>query len=462
MIKKQFRKESDSMGQMSVPKHALYGSQTARAVENFPISKLRFNRSFIEALGVIKFSAAKANLSLKLITGDVGNSIMKAANEVISGKHDSEFVVDIFQTGSGTSSNMNANEVISTLANKFIKGKTKVHPNDHVNLCQSSNDVIPTAMYISVYSLILNSLVPNLKILEKELSLKARKFNKIFKIGRTHLQDATPITLGQEFGGYASMVSKSIEFIKQASGNLSELAQGGTAVGTGINSHPKFGKKVAIEISKKVGIKFKEANNHFEAQASKDALVLTSGALKTLATSLMKIGNDIRWLGSGPRCGFGEISVPAIQPGSSIMPGKVNPVLAESLTQVCAQVIGNDLTISIAGQSGNFELNVMMPVMAHNMIESVEILSNVSAVFAKDCISGIEVNKEQCESTIEKSLAMCTSLAPVIGYDKAAAVAKKAFNENKTVREVVDENKILEKKEAARILDPKTMIKPSL
>lgn len=462
MIKKQFRKESDSMGQMSVPKDALYGAQTARAVENFPISKLRFNRSFIEALGVIKFSAAKANLSLKLISGDVGNSIMKAANEVISGKHDSEFVVDIFQTGSGTSSNMNANEVISTLANKFIKGKTKVHPNDHVNLCQSSNDVIPTAMYISVYSLILNSLVPNLKILEKELSLKARKFDKIFKIGRTHLQDATPITLGQEFGGYASMVSKSIEFIKQASGNLSELAQGGTAVGTGINSHPKFGKKVAIEISKKVGIKFKEASNHFEAQASKDALVLTSGALKTLATSLMKIGNDIRWLGSGPRCGFGEISVPAIQPGSSIMPGKVNPVLAESLTQVCAQVIGNDLTISIAGQSGNFELNVMMPVMAHNMIESVEILSNVSAVFAKDCVSGIEVNKDQCESTIEKSLAMCTSLAPVIGYDKAAAVAKKAFNENKTVREVVDENKILEKKEAARILDPKTMIKPSL
>ena len=294
------------------------------------------------------------------------------------------------------------------------------------------------------------------------MSLKARKFDKIFKIGRTHLQDATPITLGQEFGGYASMVSKSIEFIKQASGNLSELAQGGTAVGTGINSHPKFGKKVAIEISKKVGIKFKEASNHFEAQASKDALVLTSGALKTLATSLMKIGNDIRWLGSGPRCGFGEISVPAIQPGSSIMPGKVNPVLAESLTQVCAQVIGNDLTISIAGQSGNFELNVMMPVMAHNMIESVEILSNVSAVFAKDCVSGIEVNKDQCESTIEKSLAMCTSLAPVIGYDKAATVAKKAFNENKTVREVVDENKILEKKEAARILDPKTMIKPSL
>ncbi|MBT3476002.1 class II fumarate hydratase [bacterium] len=462
MIKKKFRKESDSMGQMSVPKDALYGAQTARAVENFPISKLRFNRSFIEALGVIKFSAAKTNLSLKLISADVGNSIMKAANEVICGKHDTEFVVDIFQTGSGTSSNMNANEVIATLANKFIKGKTKVHPNDHVNLCQSSNDVIPTAMYISVYSLILNSLIPNLKTLEKELASKARKFDKIFKIGRTHLQDATPITLGQEFGGYSSMISRSIGFIKEASVNLSELAQGGTAVGTGINSHPKFGKKVALEISKKVGIKFKEASNHFEAQASKDALVLTSGALKTLATSLMKIANDIRWLGSGPRCGFGEISVPAIQPGSSIMPGKVNPVLAESVTQVCAQVIGNDSTISIAGQSGNFELNVMMPVMAHNMIESVEILSNASLAFAKDCISGIEANKEQCEGTIEKSLAMCTSLAPVIGYDKAAAVAKKAFNENKTVREVVDENKILKKKEASRILDPKTMIKPSL
>ena len=462
MIKKKFRKESDSMGQMSVPKDALYGAQTARAVENFPISKLRFNRSFIEALGVIKFSAAKTNLSLKLISADVGNSIMKAANEVICGKHDTEFVVDIFQTGSGTSSNMNANEVIATLANKFIKGKTKVHPNDHVNLCQSSNDVIPTAMYISVYSLILNSLIPNLKTLEKELASKARKFDKIFKIGRTHLQDATPITLGQEFGGYSSMISRSIGFIKEASVNLSELAQGGTAVGTGINSHPKFGKKVALEISKKVGIKFKEASNHFEAQASKDALVLTSGALKTLATSLMKIANDIRWLGSGPRCGFGEISVPAIQPGSSIMPGKVNPVLAESVTQVCAQVIGNDSTISIAGQSGNFELNVMMPVMAHNMIESVEILSNASLAFAKDCISGIEANKEQCEVTIEKSLAMCTSLAPVIGYDKAAAVAKKAFNENKTVREVVDENKILKKKEASRILDPKTMIKPSL
>ena len=462
MIKKKYRKESDSMGSMNVPSEALYGAQTARAIQNFPISNLRFNRAYIEALGTIKFSAAKVNLDLKLINSNIAKSIMKAADEVISGKHDSHFVVDIFQTGSGTSTNMNTNEVISTLANKYINGKSKVHPNDHVNLCQSSNDVIPTAMYIASYSLIIKSLIPSLKILQKELSKKARKFDKIFKIGRTHLQDATPITLGQEFSGYSSMVSKSINFIKESSINLSELAQGGTAVGTGINSHQQFGKKVALEISKKTGIKFKEAKNHFEAQASKDALVLTSGSLKTLATSLMKIANDIRWLGSGPRCGFGEISLPAIQPGSSIMPGKVNPVLAESLTQVCAQVIGNDTTITIAGQSGNFELNVMMPIMAHNMIESIEILSNVSRVFATDCIAGIEADKDKCESTIEKSLAMCTSLAPVIGYDKAAGVAKKAFKENKTVREVVNEDKILEKKEADRVLNPKDMIKPSL
>ena len=462
MVKKKFRKETDSMGSMNVPSDALYGAQTARAIENFPISNLRFNRAYIEALGVIKFSAAKVNSDLNLINSNIAKSIMKAANEVILGNHDSHFVVDIFQTGSGTSTNMNTNEVIATLANKYIKGNNIVHPNDHVNLCQSSNDVIPTAMYISSYNLIVKSLIPNLKILQNELSKKEKKFEKIFKIGRTHLQDATPITLGQEFGGYSSMVAKSIRFIEDSSINLSELAQGGTAVGTGINSHPQFGKKVALEISKKVGLKFTEARNHFEAQASKDALVLTSGALKTLATSLMKIANDVRWLGSGPRCGFGEIILPAIQPGSSIMPGKVNPVLAESLTQVCAQVIGNDATITIAGQSGNFELNVMMPVMAYNIIESIEILSNISKAFAVDCIAGIEVDNEKCESTIEKSLAMCTSLAPVIGYDNAANVAKKAFKENKTVREVVNEDKILEKKEADRILNPKKMIKPSL
>ncbi|MBT4434683.1 class II fumarate hydratase [bacterium] len=462
MAKKNFRIESDSMGRMKVPKDALYGAQTARAVENFPISNLKFKRSFIEALGVIKFSAAKVNLDLKLISPQIAKSIMNSAEEVIQGKHDLEFVVDIFQTGSGTSTNMNANEVIATLANKKNKSMIKVHPNDHVNLCQSSNDVIPSAMHISIYKLILNSLIPSLRILEKALGAKSKEFNRIIKIGRTHLQDATPITLGQEFGGYSSMIKKSISFIQESSKNLKELAQGGTAVGTGINSHPKFAKKVALEISKKIGIKFVEAENHFEAQASKDALVLTSGSLKTLATSLMKIGNDIRWLGSGPRCGFGEIVLPSIQPGSSIMPGKVNPVLAESLTQVCAQVIGNDATVTVAGQSGNFELNVMMPIMAHNILESVEILASSTNTFSRECIEGIEADKIKCESFVEESLAMCTSLAPVLGYDVAASIAKKAFAQNKTVKQVVIEEKILDKKEAAKVLDPKTMIKPSL
>jgi fumarate hydratase class II len=462
MAKKNFRIESDSMGRMKVPKDALYGAQTARAVENFPISNLKFKRSFIEALGVIKFSAAKVNLDLKLISPQIAKSIMNSAEEVIQGKHDLEFVVDIFQTGSGTSTNMNANEVIATLANKKNKSMIKVHPNDHVNLCQSSNDVIPSAMHISIYKLILNSLIPSLRILEKALGAKSKEFNRIIKIGRTHLQDATPITLGQEFGGYSSMIKKSISFIQESSKNLKELAQGGTAVGTGINSHPKFAKKVALEISKKIGIKFVEAENHFEAQASKDALVLTSGSLKTLATSLMKIANDIRWLGSGPRCGFGEIVLPSIQPGSSIMPGKVNPVLAESLTQVCAQVIGNDATVTVAGQSGNFELNVMMPIMAHNILESVEILASSTNTFSRECIEGIEADKIKCESFVEESLAMCTSLAPVLGYDVAASIAKKAFAQNKTVKQVVIEEKILDKKEAAKVLDPKTMIKPSL
>ncbi|MDG2445352.1 MAG: class II fumarate hydratase [Thermodesulfobacteriota bacteirum] len=462
MAKKNFRIESDSMGRMKVPKDALYGAQTARAVENFPISNLKFKRSFIEALGVIKFSAAKVNLDLKLISPQVAKSIMNSAEEVIQGKHDLEFVVDIFQTGSGTSTNMNANEVIATLANKKNKSMIKVHPNDHVNLCQSSNDVIPSAMHISIYKLILNSLIPSLRILEKALGAKSKEFNRIIKIGRTHLQDATPITLGQEFSGYSSMIKKSISFIQESSKNLKELAQGGTAVGTGINSHPKFAKKVALEISKKIGIKFVEAENHFEAQASKDALVLTSGSLKTLATSLMKIGNDIRWLGSGPRCGFGEIVLPSIQPGSSIMPGKVNPVLAESLTQVCAQVIGNDATVTVAGQSGNFELNVMMPIMAHNILESVEILASSTNTFSRECIEGIEADKIKCESFVEESLAMCTSLAPVLGYDVAASIAKKAFAQNKTVKQVVIEERILDKKEAAKVLDPKTMIKPSL
>ena len=461
-MSKKFRIESDSMGQMKVPKDALYAAQTARAIDNFPISNLRFKRPFISALGIIKFASAKVNAQLGLISKSVSKSIMKAADEVIEGKHDDQFVVDIFQTGSGTSSNMNANEVISTLANKYHKGKYLIHPNDHVNLGQSSNDVIPTAMHISCNLLVTNLLIPKMLILCKELNKKERKFKNIYKIGRTHLQDATPITLGQEFGGFSQMVQNSIQFIKESNKALTFLAQGGTAVGTGINSHPKFAKKFANEVSKITKVKFTEAENHFDSQSSKDGIVNLSGSLKTYATSLMKIGNDIRWLGSGPRCGFGEIIIPSIQPGSSIMPGKVNPVLAESLTQVCAHVIGNDLTITIAGQSGNFQLNVMMPVMLHNLMESIELLSSSSEIFATDCIKGIEADKKICEGYIEESLAMCTSLAPIIGYNKAAMVAKKAHETGKTVREIVNEDKILSKEESDRVLNPITMVKPSL
>ena len=461
-MSKKFRIESDSMGQMKVPKDALYAAQTARAIDNFPISNLRFKRPFISALGIIKFASAKVNAQLGLIPKSVSKSIMKAADEVIEGKHDDQFVVDIFQTGSGTSSNMNANEVISTLANKYHKGKYLIHPNDHVNLGQSSNDVIPTAMHISCNLLVTNLLIPKMLILYKELNKKERKFKNIYKIGRTHLQDATPITLGQEFGGFSQMVQNSIQFIKESNKALTFLAQGGTAVGTGINSHPKFAKKFANEVSKITKVKFTEAENHFDSQSSKDGIVNLSGSLKTYATSLMKIGNDIRWLGSGPRCGFGEIIIPSIQPGSSIMPGKVNPVLAESLTQVCAHVIGNDLTITIAGQSGNFQLNVMMPVMLHNLMESIELLSSSSEIFATDCIKGIEADKKICEGYIEESLAMCTSLAPIIGYNKAAMVAKKAHETGKTVREIVNEDKILSKEESDRVLNPITMVKPSL
>jgi len=461
-MSKKFRIESDSMGQMKVPKDALYAAQTARAINNFPISNLRFKRPFISALGIIKFASAKVNAQLGLISKSVSKSIMKAADEVIEGKHDDQFVVDIFQTGSGTSSNMNANEVISTLANKYHKGKYLIHPNDHVNLGQSSNDVIPTAMHISCNLLVTNLLIPKMLILCKELNKKERKFKNIYKIGRTHLQDATPITLGQEFGGFSQMVQNSIQFIKESNKALTFLAQGGTAVGTGINSHPKFAKKFANEVSKITKVKFTEAENHFDSQSSKDGIVNLSGSLKTYATSLMKIGNDIRWLGSGPRCGFGEIIIPSIQPGSSIMPGKVNPVLAESLTQVCAHVIGNDLTITIAGQSGNFQLNVMMPVMLHNLMESIELLSSSSEIFATDCIKGIEADKKICEGYIEESLAMCTSLAPIIGYNKAAMVAKKAHETGKTVREIVNEDKILSKEESDRVLNPITMVKPSL
>lgn len=460
-----YRTETDSMGEMQVPADAYYGAQTARALENFPISGMTMPLELIKAMGMIKLAAAEANMELGLLDKKTGKAIVKAAQEVIDGKLNDHFVVDIFQTGSGTSTNMNTNEVIANRANEILGGqigdKSLVHPNDHVNMGQSSNDTIPTAIHVATLDSIKHNLIPTMRKLERALAKKAKQFDSIVKIGRTHLQDATPIRLGQEFSGYRSMISHGIRRLFSVEDNLSELAIGGTAVGTGINTHKKFGRKVARKISLLSGVRFKEALNHFEAQASKDAVVETSGVLKTIAVSLMKIANDIRWLGSGPRCGIGEIMLQPVQPGSSIMPGKVNPVIAESVTQVAAQVIGNDSAITIGGQSGNFELNVMMPMMAHNILESVRLLNNVSDVFVDKCINGIKADKKRCEEMIEKSLAMCTSLAPKIGYDNAAAIAKEAFNSNRTVREVALEKAVLPEKELKKILDPQKMTEPS-
>ena len=464
MAKKGFRVESDSMGEMSVPSDAYYGAQTARAIENFPISGIRKHSLLVQAMGMIKQAAAESNMELGLISKKNGRAIVKAAQEVIDGKLDDHFVLDVFQTGSGTSTNMNTNEVIANRANEILgikKGsKTGVHPNDHVNYGQSSNDVYPTAVHVSAILAIDQLLIPGLKNLNKSLAAKARQFDKIVKIGRTHLQDATPIRLGQEFSGYASMVEHGIKRVEYAKQELSELAIGGTAVGTGINTHPKFGGLVAKKLSQATKNKLREADNHFEAQGSKDAVVEASGSLRTLAVSLMKIANDIRWLGSGPRCGIGEILIPPVQPGSSIMPGKVNPVIPEAVCQVAAQVMGNDLTISIGGQFGNFELNVMMPVKGHNLLQSIELIGSASNVFADKCIKGIKADKERCEEMIEKSLAMCTSLAPVIGYDNAASIAKEAYATGKTVREVALEKKVLPAAKLNELLDPMSMTEP--
>ena len=460
MAKSKYRVESDSMGKMKVPSDAYYGAQTARAVENFPVSGRTLPREFIRAMGLVKLAAAQTNAELGFLKKNTARAVARAAKEVVDGELDDHFVVDVFQTGSGTSTNMNTNEVIANRAAELLKGKTSVHPNDHVNMGQSSNDVIPTAMHVSSLEAIEKDLIPSLEYLRGALSGKAKQFDHIVKIGRTHLMDATPIRLGQEFSGYASMIDHGISRLKGVRKDLSELAIGGTAVGTGINTHKDFGKKVAARISEATGVKFREARNHFEAQASKDAVVQTSGALKTVSVSLMKIANDIRWLGSGPRCGFGEILLPAIQPGSSIMPGKVNPVAGESVTQVAAQVIGNDAAITIGGQAGNFELNVMMPMMADNLLQSIRLLSRVCTVFVDKCISGIEADEERCGETIEQSLAMCTSLAPIIGYDNAAAIAKEAYASGSTVREIAREKGVLSDEELDRVLDPLSMTKP--
>lgn len=460
------RKEKDSMGEMEVPEDALYGASTQRAVLNFKVSSLRFSNQFISSMGVIKSAAAKANHALELLSADTCKAICAAADEVIAGKLSKHFVLDIFQTGSGTSTNMNANEVIANRAVEILGGKrgdkSLVHPNDHVNMSQSSNDVIPTAIHLSANEAIDKHLKPSLKKLHDALASKATEFKDVIKSGRTHLQDATPITLGQEFSGYAAQISQGIARIERAQTSLRELALGGTAVGTGLNTHPSFPKRTIDEINKMTGGAYVEASNHFEAQGSRDAVVEMSGQLKTVACSLMKIANDIRWLAAGPRCSLGELQLPEIQPGSSIMPAKVNPVVCESVMMVSAHVIGNDTCICVAGQHGNFELNVMLPVIAYNLLESIELLGNVSVNFVEKCINGIKANVEKCKEYAEKSLATCTSLAPKIGYDKAAEVAKRAYKEDKTVREMAREMKVLPDDELNRVLDLMAMTKPGL
>src|SRR4051794_7966820 len=463
---KEFRTERDSMGEMKVPAEAYYGAQGGRAVENFPILCFLSNRRFIAAMGLVKWACAEVNLRLGLFDERREQLIKQAAQEVIDGRLDAQFVVDIFQTGSGTSTNMNTNEVIASRANEIATGKRggkePVHPNDHVNQEQSSNDVIPTAMHVSAAVAIKESLVPALEHLAGVLDRKAKQFDDVVKIGRTHLQDATPIRLGQEIGGYAAQARLSALRAQKAIRALRELPLGGTAVGTGINSHPGFAKQAVAVIARKTGIDFVEAENHFEAQAAKDGVVEASGQLKTIAISLTKIANDIRWLASGPRCGVGEISIPATQPGSSIMPGKVNPVMSEMVLQVAAQVVGNDATVALAGSGlgSTFELNVMMPVMAYNLLQSIALLSKASRVFADRCVLGIEANRDRCEGLVEQSLAMCTSLAPLIGYDKAAEIAKESLKTGKTVREVAKAKGVLADGELAKVLDPRRMTTP--
>ena len=461
-----FRVEKDSMGEMKVPADAYYGAQTGRAVENFPISDLRLPRRFIAAMGLIKSACAEINHKLGLFDAKKKELIQQAAQEVIDGKLDGQFVVDVFQTGSGTSTNMNTNEVIASRANEIATGKRggkePVHPNDHVNQEQSSNDVIPTAMHVSAAAAIKEALVPAFEHLAQVLQKKADQFDNIVKIGRTHLQDATPIRLGQELSGYAHQARLSVMRAQKAIAALRELPLGGTAVGTGINSHPDFAKQAIAVIAQKTGIDFVEAKNHFEAQASKDGVVEASGQLRTIAISLTKIANDIRWLASGPRCGIGEISIPATQPGSSIMPGKVNPVMSEMALMVAAQVIGGDAAIAFAGSGlgSTFELNVMMPVMAYNLLQSIELLSRAARVFADRCAAGIEADAKRCAELVEQSLAMCTSLAPSIGYDKAADIAKESFKTGKTVRQVAAERKVLSDAELNKTLDPRRMTEP--
>ncbi len=470
----EFRTERDSMGDVRVPAKAYYGAQTQRAKDNFPVSGEPLPAALIHALGLVKFAAAVANRDLGKLTGSGKNplnekqvqALLDATREVAAGKLDGEFPIDIYQTGSGTSSNMNANEVIANRAIELIGGDRfqadkPIHPNDHVNMGQSTNDMFPTAVHVAVAQAVQKDLIPQLERLRDVLADKSRAWDDIIKIGRTHLADATPIRLGQEFSGYARQLALSVERAKAAVQAVLELPAGGTAVGTGINTHPEFGKRVAAVLAKETGIPFIEAVNHFEANANRDGLVAASGSLRTIAVTLFNVSNNIRWLGSGPRCGFYEVMLPDRQPGSSIMPGKVNPVMCESMMQVCARVIGHDQALAFAGATGgNFELNIMMPMMGATALESVHLLASCTRAFIDFCALEMEANAEACEASVEDSLAMVTSLNPHIGYEKAAALAKEAFKTGKTIRQLCQEQKILPEAVLNEALDPRRMTEP--
>ncbi len=470
----EFRIEHDSMGDVAVPKFAYYSSQTQRAVENFPISGWTLSSALIRAMGLVKYSCGVANRDLGKLSGTgkvrLGaqqiSAMLAAAEEVAAGKFDDQFPIDVFQTGSGTSSNMNCNEVIANRAIELVAGdrfaaEKPIHPNDHVNMGQSTNDTFPTAIHVAVAQQIHNELLPALKEFHDVLSAKAAEWDEIIKIGRTHLMDATPLTLGQEFGGFARQLELSIERANVAIKAVLELPVGGTAVGSGINTHPEFGHRVAAELANKSGIPFVEAKNHFEANAQRDGLVDCHGQLRTIASTLFNIANNIRWLGSGPRCAFFEVILPDRQPGSSIMPGKVNPVMCESMLQLTARVMGNDQTITLCGATGGqFQLNIMMPVMGHTTLESIHLLSCGCRAFVEFCLRDLAANPEACESFVEKSLSMVTSLNPHIGYDKASKLAKEAFATGKTIRELCLEQKILPEEVLQEALDPMSMTKP--
>ncbi|OGS47528.1 MAG: aspartate ammonia-lyase [Euryarchaeota archaeon RBG_16_67_27] len=459
------RVEKDFLGELKVPKDAYWGAQTQRAIENFPISGIRFGRRFIYSLGLIKRAAAETNMELDLLEGRLGKAIAKAADEVMDGKLDPQFPLDVFQTGSGTSTNMNANEVIANRANEILGHalgeKGPIHPNDHVNMGQSSNDVIPTAIHIAALLAIDQDLLPALRDLEDSLAKKAKEFDPVVKAARTHLMDATPIRLGQEFSGYVSQIDHGIRRVSASRGALAELAIGGTAVGTGINAHPDFPGRVVEKISSTTQAKFRVAENHFESQAAQDALVETSGAIRTVAVSMMKISNDLRWMASGPHTGLRELNLPAVQPGSSIMPGKVNPVIPEAVMQVAATVIGNDVAITVGNSHSNLDLCTMMPMMSQRLQQNIELLGNAARVFAHRCIDGISANVETLLKYAESSPAIATKLNTIIGYEKAAEIAKEAGRTGKTVKQIVVEKGILGAEEAERVLDPKYLTEPS-